>query len=57
MAYMDSSRRDLYFEGGQTRVVGGLAELGSGGRKEDLVYAATPPPHPFAALFLIEFVK
>ena len=42
MAYMDSSRRDLYFELYQTRVVGGLAELGSGGRKEDLVYAATP---------------
>ena len=52
MAYMDSSRRDLYFEGDRQLVVGGLAELGSGGRKEDLVYAATLATPPFAALFL-----
>ena len=43
---MESSRRDLYFEGDQTRVVGGLAELGSGGRKRtaDNVWTRNPPP-------------
>ena len=30
---MESSRRDLYFEGACQLVLGSLAELGSGGRK------------------------
>ena len=55
MAYMDSSRRDLYFEPRFFRVVGGLAELGSGGRKEDLVYAATPDI--FVTIFHYVFVN